>query len=194
METLGSVHVRLAEDRDVAEIASLLTEGAQRQLRLEGSTGWPIPYPLEEVALSVRQHVVYVVEIDGGIVATFTLVWDDLRLWGPQPPIAGYVHKLVVREVWTHRDVGRQTIEWVANHVRDSGRTFLRLDCPGTNRRLIAHYESLGFRGIRVVRAGLPGTERTCLLMERPLTSRTANGPRPASDPPGGESLSQGNR
>ncbi|HXY47079.1 MAG TPA: GNAT family N-acetyltransferase [Thermoplasmata archaeon] len=169
MEPQGSLHVRPANDPDIAEIASLLTEGAERQRTLDGTTGWPIPYPLEEVALSVHQHAFYVVEIDGEIIATFMLVWDDVRLWGSQPPIAGYLHKLVVRRRWAHRDIGRRTIEWVADRVRASGRSVLRLDCRSTNRRLVAYYESLGFQGIRVVRAGPPGKEQPCLLMERPL-------------------------
>ena len=164
------MHVRLAEDRDIAEIASLLTEGAERQRELEETTGWPIPYPPEEVALAVHQHAFYVVEVDGGIVATFALAWDDPRLWGSQALIAGYVHKLVVRLGWAHRGIGRGAMEWMANHVRASGRSVLRLDCPSTNRRLVAHYESLGFQAIRVVRAGPPGNERPCLLMERRLT------------------------
>ena len=165
----GPLSVRLADDQDIAEIASLLTEGAERQLKLEGTTGWPIPYPPEDVALSVQQRSLYVVELNGRIVATFALVWADPRFWGDQPPIAGYVHKLVVRAYWAHREIGRRTLEWIADRVRASGRSVLRLDCLSTNRQLVGHYESLGFRGIRVVRVGPPGQEVPCLLMERPL-------------------------
>lgn len=169
MAVQGSLYVRLAQDRDVNEIVSLLTEGAERQRGFEGTAGWPIPYPLDQVAIGVRQGIFYVAEIDGRIVATFALHWDDPRFWGSQPPIAGYVHKLAVRKAMAHQEIGRRTIEWIAHHVRASGRTVLRLDCLSTNRRLVAFYESLGFRGVRIVRAGAPGEEWPWLLMERPL-------------------------
>ncbi|WP_081078513.1 bifunctional GNAT family N-acetyltransferase/NUDIX hydrolase [Burkholderia territorii] len=94
---------------------------------------------------NVSQKEVYVVELEGTVVATFSLVLDEDRHWGEQEPIAGYVHGLSVREGFNGRGLGSFMLDWCGNKISALNRQFVRLDCAAENTRLCAYYESLGF-------------------------------------------------
>ncbi|CAB3790557.1 GNAT family N-acetyltransferase [Paraburkholderia caffeinilytica] len=99
---------------------------------------------------NVSQKEVYVVEQDGMSVGTFSLDLGEDNHWGPQDPIAGYVHGLSVRKGFNGCGLGGFMLDWCASKVRGLNRRFVRLDCAVHNARLCAYYESLGF-----IRAGL---------------------------------------
>ncbi|MDR7008988.1 bifunctional GNAT family N-acetyltransferase/NUDIX hydrolase [Paraburkholderia strydomiana] len=94
---------------------------------------------------NVSQEEVYVVELEGTPVATFSLVLDEDKHWGPQEPIAGYVHGLSVRKDFNGRGLGSFMLDWCGDKISALNRRFIRLDCAGHNAKLCAYYESLGF-------------------------------------------------
>lgn len=94
---------------------------------------------------SLSRRAVYVVEQDGMPIGTFSLDWDDEVYWGPQEPIAGYVHGLSVRKGFNGSGFGRFVIDWCATQARILNRRLVRLGCDARNARLCAYYESLGF-------------------------------------------------
>ncbi|WP_342957965.1 GNAT family N-acetyltransferase [Paraburkholderia sp. JHI869] len=94
---------------------------------------------------SLSRRAVYVVEHDCMPVGTFSLDWDDEAYWGPQEPIAGYVHGLSVRKGFNGRGLGSFIIDWCADQVSILNRRHVRLGCDARNTKLCAYYESLGF-------------------------------------------------
>nr|WP_241238508.1 GNAT family N-acetyltransferase [Burkholderia gladioli] len=98
----------------------------------------------------------YVVELEGTPVATFSLVLDEDKHWGPQEPIAGYVHGLSVRKGFNGRGLGSFMLDWCGNKISALNRRFIRLDCAVHNAMLCAYSESLGF--IRVGQYAEPKT------------------------------------
>jgi RimJ/RimL family protein N-acetyltransferase len=98
---------------------------------------------------NISEKEVYVVELEGTAVGTFSLALDDDH-WGPQKPIAGYVHGLSVRKGFNGRGLGNIMIDWCASKMTGLNRRFIRLDCVVQNAKLCAYYESLGF-----IRVGL---------------------------------------
>jgi GNAT superfamily N-acetyltransferase len=120
-------------------------------LRDRGIDQWPDPFPRLRVDEAFERGDLYVARSGGEIAATFTLQWEDELFWGPQPPVAGYIHAVAVRR--EHAGLGRELIEWAVRAVRDSGRAYLRLDCMRDNARIREYYEALGFqhRGDTVV-------------------------------------------
>jgi ribosomal protein S18 acetylase RimI-like enzyme len=99
---------------------------------------------------NVSEKDVYVVELEGTAVGTFSLALDQDTHWGTQEPIAGYVHGLSVRKGFNGRGLGSFMLDWCASQIRGLNRRFVRLDCAAHNAKLCAYYESLGF-----IRAGL---------------------------------------
>ena len=99
---------------------------------------------------NVSEKEVYVVELEGTPVATFSLDLNEDNHWEPQEPIAGYVHGLSVRKGFNERGLGSFMLDWCANKVSGLNRRFVRLDCAVHNARLCDYYESLGF-----IRVGL---------------------------------------
>ncbi|WP_175834949.1 GNAT family N-acetyltransferase [Burkholderia anthina] len=114
----------------------------------------------------VRNHVmraaVYVVDLDGTSVGTFSLAFDDDAHWGPQEPIAGYVHGLCVRSGFNGRGLGSFMLDWCAREVRSLNRRWVRLDCAADNETLCAYYASLGF-----IRVGMKADGRVWSLYEK---------------------------
>jgi len=133
-----------------------------------GYEQWPLPFPPDEIAAAIERGEVYVAVLDGDVVATVTLLWDDKRHWGERPPDAAYVHKLAVSRACAGRRIGRALVEWADETAAANGRSFLRLDCLRTNPAIRRYYEELGFehRGDQVIKG------RDLSLYERPLHAR----------------------
>ncbi len=115
----------------------------------------------------------HVVRAAGGVVAALRLLWTDAFVWGDQPPVAGYVHGLVVDR--RHgRGTGARLLDWAGEQVRRQGRVLLRLDCQEHNEQLRAYYRRQGFT--EVGRSEDPtGVFRPVVRLERPAgTDRSA--------------------
>jgi ribosomal protein S18 acetylase RimI-like enzyme len=110
----------------------------------------------------VEKKPVYVVDCDSTLAGTFSLELDDDAHWGPQEPVAGYVHGLSVRKGFNGTGLGSFMLDWCASTVRRMNRRFVRLDCAVQNTRLCAYYESLGF-----VRVGVKADGYLWSLYER---------------------------
>jgi predicted N-acetyltransferase YhbS len=132
-----------------------------------GYEQWPLPFPRDELAAAVERGDVYVAELDGEVVATVTLLWDDPMYWGNGPPDAAYVHKLAVSRACAGQRIGSAIVEWADATAAAAGRQFLRLDCLGDNPRIRAYYEQLGFEH----RGDLVVNERNMSIYERPVHS-----------------------
>ena len=130
-----------------------------------GYEQWPLPFPHDEVAAAIARGDVYVAELDGDLVATVTLLWDDPMYWGERPPDAAYVHKLAVSRACAGRRIGKAIVEWADGTAAANGRQFLRLDCRRNNPGIRTYYENLGFehRGDVVVDG------RDMSIYERPV-------------------------
>jgi GNAT superfamily N-acetyltransferase len=138
------VNIRLARDDDVPAVAEILDD-ATRYVNGLGFEQWRLPFPHDELRDRVARNELYVIELDGRRVGTFTLLWDDPFFWGERPPDAAYLHKLAVLRELAGRGIGARAVEWVDRAAAQRGRTFVRLDCqrdlPGIRR----YYERLGF-------------------------------------------------
>jgi GNAT superfamily N-acetyltransferase len=128
----------------VAEVGALLDE-ATVWVGERGYEQWPLPYPREAIGSAIDRGEVYVAELDGDVVATVTLLWEDPTYWGERPADAVYVHKLAVRRACAGQRIGSAIVEWADRTAASAGRDFLRLDCMGDNPGIRAYYERLGF-------------------------------------------------
>lgn len=83
---------------------------------------------------------------DGRALGAWELWWEDEAAWGPQPPVAGYVHRLMVDRTTAAPGTGRLLLSAAERRVAEAGRTCVRLDCLAGNERLNAYYGEAGYR------------------------------------------------
>ncbi|PQV54688.1 N-acetyltransferase [Paraburkholderia sp. BL21I4N1] len=137
--------VHRAATEHVSALTEILNDAVAYKLQQGdaawGQTGWTEAGVLQTITRSEA----YVIEHDGVCVATMSLSWQDEKYWGIQEPVAGYVHRIAVRNGFRGLSIGRFAMDWCANQVSARNRRFLRLDCDQRNTKLCAHYESLGF-------------------------------------------------
>jgi ribosomal protein S18 acetylase RimI-like enzyme len=137
--------IRRAAVEDAPALTQILNDAIGHKLShgdsAWGKTGWT------EMGVwqSLSRSEVYVIEQDDMPVATMSLSWQDETYWGAQDPIAGYVHRIAVRNGFHGLGLGRSSIDWCANQVSAMNRGYLRLDFDQRNTKLCAYYEALGF-------------------------------------------------
>ncbi len=167
----------------VADAKALLAlrEAAATWLASRGIRQWePGEVGLEEVRSQVDAAQWHVVSEDGAPVAALRLLWQDEHVWGPQPPIAGYVHGLVVSQRHHGLGLGSGLLRWAADQIRGRGCSLLRLDCGEENRALRRYYSEQGFK--EVGRRDSDGRWYSVVLLEqRLLDARPACSNRPSS-------------
>jgi GNAT superfamily N-acetyltransferase len=138
------VNVRGCQAADVSAVAALLDE-ATVWVGERGYEQWPLPFPQDELAAAIERGEVFVAEMDGDVVATVTLLWDDALHWPDAPTDGAYVHKLAVSRACAGRGIGQAIVEWADRTASAAGRDYLRLDCVRKNPGIRAYYERLGF-------------------------------------------------
>ena len=161
------MNVRRCQARDVSVVAELLDE-ATVWVGERGYEQWPLPFPHEDIAAAIERGEVYVAELDGEVVATVTLLWNDPTYWGDRPADAAYMHKLAVRRACAGQRIGSAIVEWADRTAAAADRDFLRLDCLGDNPAIRAYYERLGFEH----RGDLVVNNRNMSIYERPVHTR----------------------
>lgn len=169
MHTDGEPVLRAARLGDLAEVLDILTEAARWAQSVGVDRWWPVPFPEAWVRPGIMRGEVRVAARRARIVGTLTLTAVDSRMWGHQPPVAGYVHRLAVRRADAHQGLGSRMLDDAGTEVRAWGRSKLRLDCLATNESLVRYYRRLGFREVGRVQGNLPDEDRPSVLTERPI-------------------------
>jgi ribosomal protein S18 acetylase RimI-like enzyme len=165
--SLRDVRIRRAGPDDFEPARTVLTLAAAWARDRGIERWWPVPFPAERLRPALENGHLYVAESAGEIVGTLVFKWDDVKVWGEEPPVAGYVHMLAVRRDRPVRGLGEILLAWSADRTRENGRPLLRLDCLATNESLIRYYEGVGFRRVRQVPRPYPGDDRNVQLFEK---------------------------
>ncbi|MEU9376439.1 GNAT family N-acetyltransferase [Streptomyces sp. NPDC048255] len=138
---------RPAEEKDAGILVSLYDQAA-RWMRKHGIDQWkPGEKNAAHFRAKMREGEVWLAEdADGRVVGAYELWWSDEEAWGIQPPVAGYVHRLMVERDAAPAGAGRRILEHAEWRIARTGRERARLDCVSTNPRLLAYYRSAGYR------------------------------------------------
>jgi ribosomal protein S18 acetylase RimI-like enzyme len=142
-----SLQVRSAAKSDSEALLSLLEEARKFKISLGDDAWGDYPFTQDDVDLRLKSNACYVVESDGMLVGSITLIWEDEHNWGDKglDGQAGYVHGLMVCGAYRGKGLGEYMIDWAIQEVRARDRQFIRLDCPANNQGLRSYYEKLGF-------------------------------------------------
>jgi uncharacterized protein (DUF924 family)/GNAT superfamily N-acetyltransferase len=141
----GAFQVTPAAGEDVSTILALLDDAA-RWMLARGIDQWrPGMFTRGMVEPRVAAGEAFIARDEAGVVGSFQLHHDDPAVWGAGPPVAFYLHNLVVARRATGRGMGRAFLAWAERNVAARGRPLLRLDCVAANPALCAYYAGAGF-------------------------------------------------
>ena len=142
--------IRQAEKEDVEKVMELLVNAAG-WLHTKGLKQWgyyltDLNGNKEEILASIENKSTYIVEHDGGVIATLTLEsvpndWD-VDIWGEE---AGddvvYLHRLAVQRDFAGKGIGASLLDWAETVTRTSGKKSIRFDCTADNEGLNRYYQ-----------------------------------------------------
>lgn len=176
-------------DSDVNALVSLHDDAARWMLR-NGIDQWkPGDKDAGHFRYRIAQGEVWLLEHGGRTAGAYEMWWDDLPAWGVQPPVAGYVHRLMTaRGADAPPGSGRALLAHAERRIAAAGRELARLDCLSRNPRLRGYYEAAGYRvvGEEPAKAAADGSSYEVLLLEKRL-ARPEPAPTPATTTPGGQ-------
>ncbi|MFG2620370.1 GNAT family N-acetyltransferase [Streptomyces sp. NPDC048507] len=138
---------RQAGEKDAATLVKLYDQAA-RWMRKQGIDQWkPGEKDVAHFRSVMRTGEVWLAEdADGRVVGAYELWWSDEEAWGVQPPVAGYVHRLMVEREAAAPGTGLRILDHAERRIARTGRERARLDCVSTNPRLLAYYRAAGYR------------------------------------------------
>ncbi|MEW2487340.1 GNAT family N-acetyltransferase [Streptomyces sp. NPDC048411] len=177
---MNDLNFRLAEDADLATLVRVRDDAA-RWMFARGITGQWQPGELNEDhfrRIMASGGEVWLAEVDDRVAGAWELWWEDEEAWGPQPPVAGYVHRLMVDRSSALPGTGRLLLQAAEHRVATAGRAFVRLDCLAGNARLNAYYLDDGYRVVGH-KAGKPqpgGTPKSFTLLEKTVRAGHEDG------------------
>ncbi|MER5888894.1 GNAT family N-acetyltransferase [Streptomyces sp. NPDC001941] len=158
---------------DAADLGFLveLRDGAARWMAERGITGQWQPGELgEDHFRRVLGHGEIWIARDGSrAVGAWELWWSDEAAWGARPPVAGYVHRLMVDRRTARPGTGSALLRAAEERVARAGRELVRLDCLADNERLNSYYLRAGYRAVGTME-GKPqpgGVRKSYTLMEK---------------------------
>ncbi|MGW2743830.1 GNAT family N-acetyltransferase [Streptomyces sp. NPDC001450] len=167
---MKDIRFRLADDADLASVVRLRDDAA-RWMLAQGITGQWRPGELDEGHFRriMECGEVWLAEADGRLAGAWELWWEDEDAWGAQPPVAGYVHRLMVNRSSAPPGTGRLLLRAAERRVAEAGRAWVRLDCLAGNAPLNKYYLNAGYR-IVGRKAGKPqpgGAPKSFTLLEK---------------------------
>ncbi|MFD4632732.1 GNAT family N-acetyltransferase [Streptomyces sp. NPDC058284] len=172
--TTARLTVRPATDDDIDTLVSLY-EGAARWMAERGIAQWQ-PGAKDErhfrrlIGCDCAQVWLADDGDEGNAAGAYELWWSDEQAWGVQPPVAGYVHRLMTRR-GAPSGTGRELLRDAERRIAAAGRGLARLDCVTSNPRLRTYYEEAGYTVVGELRdkRAADGGSYGVLLLERPL-------------------------
>ncbi|MFG3345895.1 GNAT family N-acetyltransferase [Streptomyces sp. NPDC048018] len=174
---MNELRFRLAGDADLPAVVRLRDDAARWMLG-QGVTGQWRPGELgrDHFRRIMDGGEVWLAEADGRVVGAWELWWEDEDAWGPQPPTAGYVHRLMVDHGSVPPGTGRELLRAAERRVVEAGRSLVRLDCLAGNERLTSYYLEAGYRVVGR-KEGKPqpgGTAKSFTLLEKSVRGEGA--------------------
>ncbi|OKK19311.1 protein tyrosine phosphatase [Streptomyces sp. CB00455] len=167
---------RRAEEKDAGTLVALYDQAA-RWMRKRGIEQWkPGDKGTAHFRAMMREGEVWIAaDPDGHLCGAYELWWSDEDAWGVQPPVAGYVHRLMVARDAAPAGAGRRMLEHAERRIARTGRERARLDCVSTNPRLLAYYLDAGYRVVGEFphKQGKDGRIYGVILLEKRLDRLT---------------------
>jgi len=143
-----NIDIAPATDKDSGILANILTEATKYKVEHGDYTWGNDPYTVDEVKHYMKNGNVFIVILDNEPVGSFSLQWEDRRIWGEQPSNAAYLHQLAIKSSLHGRGLGEQIIKRAEEESLKNEKKIFRLDCEENNLGLCKYYEKQGFKKV----------------------------------------------
>ena len=162
-----SLQIQKATLTEVEALLEIFTQANQYKIARH-DRAWAPGFSEKGVTWMIGLGTTYAAYLGDKIVGTVALEWEDTEGWGERENSnAGYIKRLAIHGDYHGQHIGEQIIDWAADQVQQKGRTYLRLDCTASNKKLCAYYENQGFRQVEIKH--FPDWNSTSALYERSL-------------------------
>lgn len=116
------VTFRQADDRDLDLLVELF-DGLAHWMVRNGIDQWkPGAKNAEHFRGRIAAGEVWLAFHEDRAVGAYELWWDDEQAWGPQPPVAGYVHRLMTDRDAAPAGTGRVLLAHAEGRIAARGR------------------------------------------------------------------------
>lgn len=134
-----------ASDNDLQTILNILNDGTRNKVR-RGDLAWGMSdQNADSIRNMISEGLFYIAFTEDTPLGTLALAWQDIHMWGKQPPDAGYVQRFAVAAGFNGQNIGGQILDLAIKEVEQHGRQYLRIAVPSGNAKLRAYYENHGF-------------------------------------------------
>jgi GNAT superfamily N-acetyltransferase len=134
-----------ASDKDLDLIYQLFEQAIAFQQQ-QGYRGWQ-SYDTEHIRKDVLSQQLYKVLSGNGVAGIFCVCLRDELIWRSlDQNDALYLHRIISNRENRSGGFFKQVLDWAIDEARKTGRKYIRMDTWAENKKLIAYYESYGFR------------------------------------------------
>jgi ribosomal protein S18 acetylase RimI-like enzyme len=130
--------------KDIDEIFRLYLIATDFQ-RSKGLVTWP-EFDRKMVSDEIDQDRQWKILVNGKIACVWASAFEDPIIWGEknaQPSL--YLHRIATNPEFRGMHMVKRILEWASIHAQLHGKSFIRMDTVGENKKLIAYYQSCGF-------------------------------------------------
>ena len=82
------------------------------------------------------------------IIGMVRILDKDLPYWGEMNDEAKYIHSLVISDKYNGLGIGSKVLQKIESNSKESGCSYLRLDCDSKNSKLCEYYVNQGFEKV----------------------------------------------
>jgi ribosomal protein S18 acetylase RimI-like enzyme len=164
-----NIEIVPATDKDATILANILSEATEFKLSHGDKTWGDEPYSEDEVIHYMKKNNIYIVRLNKEPIGSFSLQWEDTRMWGEKPPDTAYLHQLALKNSFHGKGLGKQLIKNAEEESIKNNKKILRLDCEEKNFRLCSYYEKNGFTKVGSKKVDSDMGEYVAALFEKKL-------------------------
>jgi len=142
---------KIAESNDLQTVLAVLRDAAL-WLEAKNIDQWqnyinPVDDLREWIEQGISDREVFLIYLDEKAIATFRLLWADLRFWPDKNDgRAGYIHSFAVITEFRGQGLGDIVLQWIEAKCLKRKKEYLRLDCSAKNPGLQKYYRDQGFQ------------------------------------------------
>ncbi|MBX2899263.1 MAG: GNAT family N-acetyltransferase [Cyclobacteriaceae bacterium] len=126
-------------------------------IKLQSENGYRVWNTIDRAALKhdIEKGWHYKMMAEGNLLCAFSVQFSDPLIWRQRDLNDGlYLHRIVTNPAFKGQKLFKKILAWACQQAMQQKRKFIRMDTWAENEKLIAYYQSFGFKFIENYRTG----------------------------------------